>query len=103
MRAAVHSFVPMWAEGKQLFVQWKGIHMPYDQSLDVSTFKEVLEFGNTRITVGVFSYNGAPKKLQLTRENQTEDGQWRFTKLGRLAKDEAQAVVPLMMRAIEIM
>jgi hypothetical protein len=76
--------------------------MPYDQSLDAVSFKEVLDFQNTRISVGVFSYNGAPKKLQVTRENQI-DGQWNFTKLGRLSKEEAQGVVPIMMKAIEAM
>ena len=67
--------------------------MPYDQTLDVSSFKEVIDFQNTRISVGVYSYNGAPKKLQVTRENQI-DGQWSFTKLGRMSKEEAQGVVP---------
>ena len=76
--------------------------MPYDASLDVHSFKEVIDFENTRVTVGVFSYNGAPKKLQITRENLI-DGAWSFTKLGRLNKDEAQAVVPLMMKAIATM
>ena len=35
--------------------------MPYDQTLDVSSFKEVVDFQNTRISVGVYSYNGAQK------------------------------------------
>ncbi len=76
--------------------------MPYDASLDVATFKEVIDFETTRVTVGVFSYNGAPKKLQITRENLI-DGQWSFTKLGRMSKDEAKAVVPIMVKAIETM
>lgn len=76
--------------------------MPYDASLDVATFKEVLDFQNTRITIGVFSYNGAPKKLQIGRENLI-DGQWSFTKLGRLSKEEAQAVAPILMKAINTM
>lgn len=76
--------------------------MPYDASLDVATFKEVIDFENTRITIGVFSYNGAPKKLQITRENLI-DGAWSFTKMGRLSKDEAKAAVPIMMKAIETM
>ena len=76
--------------------------MPYDASLDVATFKEVIDFETTRVTVGVFSYNGAPKKLQSTRENLI-DGQWSFTKLGRMSKDEAKAVVPIMVKAIETM
>ena len=43
-----------------------------------------------------------PKKLQVTRENQI-DGQWSFTKLGRMSKEEAQGVVPIMIKAIEAM
>ena len=74
--------------------------MPYDASLDAATFKEVIDFENTRVTVGVFSYNGAPKKLQITRENFLNE-KWSFTKLGRLNKDEAQAVLPIMVKAIE--
>ncbi|OGX37096.1 MAG: hypothetical protein A3C36_01035 [Omnitrophica WOR_2 bacterium RIFCSPHIGHO2_02_FULL_52_10] len=77
--------------------------MPYDQSLDVSTFKETKEFGETRITVGVFSYNEGTKKLQLSRENLSQTGEWRFSKLGRLTKEEAQEIVPIMMRAVETM
>ena len=76
--------------------------MPYDASLDVSTFKEAVDFENTRVTVGVFSYNGAPKKLQISRENLI-DGAWSFTKLGRLTKDEAIAISPILKKAIDTM
>jgi len=75
--------------------------MPYDQSLDVASFKEVKEFEDTRITVGVFSYNNGPKKLQLSRENKNQNEEWRFAKLGRLNKDEAQEILPVMMKAVE--
>ncbi len=77
--------------------------MPYDQSLDVSSFKEVKEFEDTRITVGVYSYNNGPKKLQLSRENRNQNDEWRFAKLGRLTKDEAQEILPIMMKAVESM
>ncbi|OGX05944.1 MAG: hypothetical protein A2Z88_02600 [Omnitrophica WOR_2 bacterium GWA2_47_8] len=77
--------------------------MPYDKGLDVETFKEVKEFNETRITIGVFSYNGGNKKLQLTRENLDQTGEWRFTKLGRMTKDEAKEIIPIMGRAIENM
>ena len=77
--------------------------MPYDKSLDVDVFKEVKEFDGSRITVGVFSYNGGEKKLQLGRENQDASGEWRFSKLGRMTKDEVQAIVPVMMKAVESM
>jgi len=77
--------------------------MPYDKSLDVESFKEVKEFEDTRISVGVFSYNGGEKKLQLSRENMGQTGEWRFAKLGRMAKQEAQEVIPIMMKAAESM
>ena len=77
--------------------------MPYDQSLDVATFKETKEFEETRITVGVFSYNEGPKKLQLSRENMNANEEWRFAKLGRMTKEEAQEVTPIIMKAIEQM
>ena len=76
--------------------------MPYDAALDVASFKEMINFENTRVTVGVFSYNGAPKKLQITRENLI-DGSWNFTKLGRMTKEEAQAILPIMVKAIGAM
>ncbi|MBU0469744.1 MAG: hypothetical protein KKD07_04390 [Candidatus Omnitrophica bacterium] len=75
--------------------------MPYDQSLDVSSFKESKEFEDTRITVGVFSYNGGQSKLQLSRENRNQNDEWRFAKLGRMTKEEALEVVPLMTKAVE--
>ena len=77
--------------------------MPYDKSLDVESFKEVKEFDDTRITVGIFSYNGGEKKLQLSRENKDPNEEWRFAKLGRINKNEAKEIVPIMMRAVEKM
>ena len=77
--------------------------MPYDQSLDVASFKETKEFADTRITVGVFSYNEGTKKLQISRENQNQNEEWRFAKLGRMTKEEAQEIVPIVAKAIETM
>lgn len=77
--------------------------MPYDQSLDVAKFKETKEFEDTRITVGVFSYNEGAKKLQLSRENMNANEEWRFAKLGRMTKEEAQEVLPIMKKAVEEM
>jgi len=77
--------------------------MPYDKSLDVESFKEMKEFEETKISVGVFSYNGGMKKVQLSRENRDQNGDWRFAKLGRMTKDEAQEVLPIMKKAIENM
>ena len=77
--------------------------MPYDQALDSETFKETKEFGDSRISVGVFSYNGGAKKLQISRENKTPDDEWRFAKLGRLNKAEAKEILPIMLKAVESM
>ncbi len=77
--------------------------MPYDKSLDIESFKETKEWEETRISVGVFSYNEGAKKLQLSRENLGSTGEWRFAKLGRMNKEEAQEIVPIMMKAIENM
>jgi len=76
--------------------------MPYDASLDKNIFSETTEWEMTKITVGVFSYNDGEKKLQLTRENNVGD-EWRYAKLGRMNKQEAEAVIPLMKKALENM
>lgn len=75
--------------------------MAFDKNLDKSLFSETVEFETSRITVGVFQYNEGEKKLQISRENRTQDGIWTFAKLGRMFKDEAEAVLPLMQKAIE--
>lgn len=77
--------------------------MPYDKDLDKETFKEVKEFEDSRISVGVYSYNEGIKKLQISRENLNADGEWRFAKLGRMTKEEAQEIAPLIVKALENM
>ena len=77
--------------------------MPYEKSLDVESFKEVKEFEDSRITVGIFSYNGGEKKLQISRENKDQNEEWRFAKLGRMTKQEAKEIVPVLMKAVEKM
>jgi hypothetical protein len=77
--------------------------MPYEKSLDAEIFKSTQEFEDTKITVGVFSYNGGEKKLQLSRENKTPQEEWRFAKLGRMTKAETQAILPLINQAVEQM
>ena len=77
--------------------------MPYDKSLDVESFKEAKEFEDTRITVGIFSYNNGEKKLQISRENKDQNEEWRFAKLGRMNKKEAKEIVPILVKAVEKM
>lgn len=74
--------------------------MPYDASLDKQVFSKSYENEGTKVTVSVYSYNNGPKKLQLSRENQNAEGEWRFSKLGRMSKDEFAAALPLMQEAL---
>ncbi|MFC1576531.1 hypothetical protein ACFL3J_02545 [Candidatus Omnitrophota bacterium] len=77
--------------------------MPYDSSLDENLFSKAWEGETGKITVGVFSYNNGQKKLQISRENRDAEGGWRFAKLGRMTKEEAQNVAPLITEAIKSM
>ena len=77
--------------------------MAFDKSLDKVLFSEVAEFETSKITVGVYSYNDGEKKLQLSRETRNMDGEFTFAKLGRMFKDEVEAVMPLMKKALEHM
>ncbi len=74
--------------------------MPYDSSLDESLFAKSWENEPGRITVSVYSYNNGPKKLQISRENRTGQGELRFAKLGRMTKEEAEAILPFIKEAI---
>lgn len=77
--------------------------MPYDPNLDEKLFSKSWETEFERITVSVFSYNNGAKKLQLNRENKDPQGEFRFAKLGRLAKEEVEAILPLMQEALKSM
>lgn len=78
--------------------------MPFDKSLDKELFGETVEFETTKIRVSVFSYNGGTPKLQISRENlDPNSGDFRFSKLGRMLKEEVEAVLPLMQKAKDSM
>lgn len=74
--------------------------MPYDSSLDENLFSKSHETDSGRLTVSVYSYNKGPKKLQITRENRNMEGELRFTKMGRLTKDEVDAILPFIQEAV---
>lgn len=74
--------------------------MPYDSSLDNQLFAKILETEGGRITVSVYSYNNGPLKMQIVRENKDAEGNFRFAKLGRLTKEEALGVQPLIQEAL---
>lgn len=77
--------------------------MPYDRSLDDQLFSKCWETESERLTISIYSYNNGPKKLQITRENKSAQGEFRFTKLGRLSKDETNAILPLIQEALKNM
>lgn len=77
--------------------------MPYDASLDACLFSKSWENENGRLVVSVFSYNKAAKKLQISRENKTAEGEFRFAKLGRMSKEETVAVLPFIQEALQHM
>tara|TARA_B100001971_G_C18219108_1_gene555910 strand:- start:756 stop:989 length:234 start_codon:yes stop_codon:yes gene_type:complete len=77
--------------------------MPFDPNLNKEIFAEEAKFETTKIIVGVYSYNEGEKKLQLSRQNMNQNGEWSFAKVGRMFKDEVEKVLPLMQKALEKM
>lgn len=77
--------------------------MPYDSNLDEQVFTKAFEKEEDRIIVSVYSYNNGPKKLQIVRGNIAADGNLRFTKLGRLSKEEAEGILPIIQEALKNM
>jgi len=75
----------------------------FDPSLDEEIFSKKAEFDNTVITISVMSYNKGTKKLQISRQNISAAGEPKWSKLGRLTKEEAQAIFPLMKEALDNM
>lgn len=74
--------------------------MPYDSNLDEQLFSKIWEVEDTRLTVSLYSYNKGAKKLQVTRENKDSNGNFRFTKLGRILKQELEGIIPFMQEAL---
>jgi len=78
--------------------------MGFDKNLDKELFSETKEFETSRIKVGVYSYNDGEKKMQISRENlNQENAEWNFAKLGRMFKDETEAVIPMIQKALKYM
>ena len=74
--------------------------MPYDASLDKEIFAKSHENDDGKISVSIHSYNNGPKKLQIVRENRDQEDSLRFAKLGRMTKEEVQAILPLVQEAL---
>jgi len=75
--------------------------MAFDPNADKCLWKESIDFERTKITVSVMSYNEGVPKLQISREMKNAEGQLKFAKLGRMLKEEVEAVLPLMEKAKE--
>jgi predicted transcriptional regulator len=77
--------------------------MPYDASIDEQLFSKAWESESGKIVVSIYSYNKGTKKLQISREVKDREGNFAFAKLGRLTKEEIEAVLPLIQEAIKAM
>ena len=74
--------------------------MPYDSDLDECLFSKSYETDSDRLSVGVYSYNKGTKKLQVSRERNNSQGEFKFAKLGRMTKEELQSLLPLLQEAL---
>ena len=74
--------------------------MPYDAKMDEKLFTKFFEGENDRVVVSVYSYNKGAKKLQLSRDGLSAEGETRFAKLGRMTKAEVQGVLPIIQEAM---
>ena len=74
--------------------------MAYDSKLDQQLFAKTWQGQGTRLVVGVYSYNGGVKKLQISRELTDDPNRPGFAKLGRLTKEELEGVLPLLQEAL---
>jgi len=77
--------------------------MPYDASLDENLFSKNYETETDRLTVSVFSYNGGQKKIQISREKKDSQGELKFSKLGRMTKEELENLLPFIQEALKSM
>ena len=76
----------------------------YDKTVDEKLFTKKVINGTEHLTVSIYSYNKGVKKIQITRENDRDNkGKLQFAKLGRLTKEEALAILPILIEATKIM
>jgi len=68
--------------------------MAYDPTLDVkhSELEPIHAENDSRILIGVFSYNRGPRKIRVNRAAKRSNGEIQVGKLGGLTFDEALAV-----------
>ncbi|MEM1988948.1 MAG: hypothetical protein QXR30_02740 [Candidatus Woesearchaeota archaeon] len=75
--------------------------MEFNSELDKEIWNEERVFkGRTKIIVSVRSYNNGTPKIQISRSNKNNNG-WSFAKLGRLTKEESEALIEMLNAANE--
>lgn len=74
--------------------------MAYDDSKDkyIAHVGSVPE-GNDTISVGLYSYNGGPVKVGISRTAERRSGDIVHSKLGRLNPETLEALIPLLQQA----
>ena len=82
--------------------------MAYDKLLDKEKFSKTVEFEKsefekTSIKVSVYVYDEGTPKVQISRENTGKDGTKKWVKLGRMNKQEVEAIIPFMEEALKEM
>jgi hypothetical protein len=58
-----------------------------------------VEGPRSNIEVAIYSYDGASPKIAVTRFSEKEDGGRGFQNLGRLTREEAEGLLPLLKAA----
>jgi len=79
--------------------------MPYNPEQDKTLWNDEVRVGKFTLEVKVMKYgeNGQPK-IQINRlQKETPEDEGRFMKLGRITKEEAEAIMPLVEKAIDNM
>lgn len=74
--------------------------MGYDKGVDIQIFSTEWIDDKNKFKVGIFSYDGGEKKVQITKERYDGIG-WKFSKVGRMTKKEALAVNEMIKKACE--
>lgn len=76
----------------------------FDKSLDKCLFTDETAYETTKIKVEIRAYNEGQPKIQISRENlNPENGDWIWSKLGRLNREEATAVKSMLTKALDDM
>ena len=76
--------------------------MPFNPELDKELWKDEVRVGKFVLDVKIMQYGEGEKKIQIGRvQKEVPEDEGRFMKLGRLTKEEAEAVLPLFQEAVK--